>query len=174
MNTAEHISDLQAFSSALQGFVMGVVLMYFGLINITIFGHVYQLTFLPVLAVVLWPRQASYSWSLGFVFLLGLLMDMSSGGVLGVWAFTLLVLFLILGGGLKHVYGFVHVISVYILSLVIVMISLLLLGRLAIGQWVSVFSMIGDSVFCILVFPVAYWFYKLVDGFSGVSKVGGK
>lgn len=170
MRPGETISDLQAFSSALQGFVFGVVLMFFGLMNITIYGHVTQFTFLPVLAVLFWPRQASYTWSLIFVFLLGLLIDLSGGAVLGVWSLSLLVLYMVLGGGLKQDVGLLQAFAVFLLSLVIVMMSFFLLGRLALGQWISPFAFVGDAVLCLFVFPFVFWVHKLMAGLGARSQ----
>lgn len=79
----------RAFHAVL-GLLFGIALVWAA--QLRLFGL--SAVYLPVFALVLWPRYASKSLTIFCVFLLGLYMDLVTGGPAGAWAliYTFLVL----------------------------------------------------------------------------------
>ena len=78
---------------SLQGGAFGIVLLLLANIDVEIIGYSITFLVLPIIAVLLWPRKASMGTSLFLIFLLGLLVDLSSNGPTGLWAFVYLIVF---------------------------------------------------------------------------------
>jgi len=172
----ERTNDLLAFSYALQGLGLGIVLSFFAMLSIDLPGWFFGLTFLPVAAIFCWPEKASYSWSLFAVFVFGLFFDIVSGGPLGVWALSLLVLFIVLGGRAEIRHGLTGHIVGYALCVVFVFVLVLVFGRLSLGHWPQIFGLLINALATIAVFPFLYWLRSMyvtlraVPGLSGLRE----
>ena len=168
----ERTNNLLAFSYALQGLVLGIFLSFFAMLSIDLPGLVFGLTFLPLAAIFYWPEKASYSWSVFAVFVFGLFYDIISAGPLGVWALSLLVLYIVLGERAVRKPGFSEHIVGYALCVVFVFILVSVFGRLSMGHWPQIFGLLINALASIAVFPFLYWvrsIYVMMRGGSGVS-----
>ncbi len=173
MTGEERTNNLLAFSHALQGLALGVVLSFFAMLSMDLPGLVFGLSFLPVAAIFYWPEKASYSWSVFAVFVLGLLYDIVSGGPLGVWTLSLLVLFLVLGGRADIKSGFSGHIVGYALCTVFVFVLVLVFGRLSMGHWPHIAGLLTNVVASIAVFPFLYWVRSLYAMVRSMPEPGG-
>lgn len=169
MSIEEAANPLQAFTKALQGLLFGFILVVFSLITID-FGSVeIGLTFLPLIAIVLWPNRASVSWSLVSMFLLGLFMDIVSGGPIGLWAFSYLVINLVIGENVRLGMGFLQSYWWFFVAIVIAIGLLFVLGGLVLGHWPRWQGLGFDMFGALFVFPIFYWLKTLVSPFSSTS-----
>jgi len=81
---------------AWQGILVLSVLTIIGMLSMNIFGRVVSFSLLPLIGVILWPRGASPKTSIIAMLILGLLLDVLTGGPLGLWALVYLAVFMIL------------------------------------------------------------------------------
>ncbi len=153
----ERTNALLAFSFALQGLVLGVVLIFPSILSVDLPGFYFGLTFLPVAAIFYWPSNASYSWSLLAIFLVGLFYDLASAGPLGVWALSFLVLYIVLGGRAVVRSGLAGHFAGFSLCVICVFLLVVLFGRLALGHWPQIFNLLINGLATIAVFPLIYW-----------------
>ncbi len=168
----ERTNTLLAFSYALQGLGIGIVLIFPALLNIDLPGFYFGLSFLPIAAIFYWPAKASYSWSLLAIFIFGLFYDMVSAGPLGVWALSFLVLYIVMGGGATVKNNFLAHLIGYALCVVFVFILVTIFGRISTGHWPQIYRLLVNFVATIAVFPLLYWVRSLifmVRGGSGIS-----
>jgi len=161
MSEKESANRLQSLSRAFQGFVVGIILIYAALINIDFGGFHVGFVFLPVAAIFLWPRKASHSWSLIFIFMLGFFHDIISAGPLGVWAICYLGLFVLLGGGVSQKIGHSRAYGGFALSVGLVMVLTIILGRIATGHWPGWVGLFVNALSAILLFPLIFWLRNL-------------
>ncbi len=159
----EAANRLQSFSWVLQGLAVGIILIFLALINLDL-GRVHiGFMFLPVIAIFFWPVQASYSWSLISIFLLGLFHDIASDGPLGVWMLSYLLLFIIMGGGIGLRLGFRSSFLAFTLSLIFIVLCLYAIGYVSRGHipdGIGIMLSLGAAV---LLFPLVYWLRTLFE-----------
>lgn len=168
----ESANQLNSISLSLQGFVVGIALIFPALLSLDFLGGHIALGFLPVAAVFLWPRAASYSWSLPCIFLIGLFYGMVSASPLGMWSLALLILYIALGGGIAHKGGLARAIIGFSLCVLLCLIVVLLVGRLSLGQWPRINTLLLNAVASIVAFPIIYWIRSLTLAFRGVETPG--
>ena len=176
MSQKESKNQIQSISLALQGLLLGVLLIYPALLSLSIFGVRFGFVFLPVVAIYYWPRQASYSWSLICVFSLGLLYDLISAGPFGVWTLSLLALYLVLSTGESIKTGLMRGVLGYTLCVAFIFALVSIIGRVFVGHWPILSALFLNAVTSIAVFPLLYWLRsiaKIVRGSSEVSGVRG-
>lgn len=166
MTDTGSFSQLQTVSVALQGLLMGVILVVLSTINFHLLGIKFGLSFLPIAALLFWPKNASWNWSLLFVFVIGLLQATFSFTPLGLWAFCYLLLFIVMGSELSVGKTLSSAIGAYIGCVLFVAIILYFLGRLVIGEWPAIMPLTADAIASILVFPVVFWFRNLIRAFG--------
>ena len=166
MSTVEAANTLQAFTKALQGMVLGMILAYAGLLVIDTGAVKFGFVFLPLISIVLWPTRASRSWSMVGVFFIGLFYDLISGGPLGLWALCYLVLFFIIGESIRSGLGFLKSFWWYIFSIGITIGLLFVFGRLFLGIWPRWQELVTDAFASVLVFPLVFWARSFVRAFS--------
>ena len=159
MNNQDGRSPLQAISLALQGFAIGLVLIFLSLTTLTLFGTTLRCTFLPLAAVFLWPAQASRSWSLVLVFVLGGLYDMLGGGALGIWTLGFLIYFMSIDGGIRSKLTGGQAFVGFFLSLLFVGVLVMALARLSMGQWPDLSGLSLGAFVSLLAFPLIFWGY---------------
>lgn len=153
---------LQSFSNGLQGFGAGIILVLLSLLGIQIGGAYYGLSFIPVAAILFWPTKASRSWSLIFIFLVGLLQDLMSYGPIGMRAFTYLSVFIIIGEGFKGAKNFTSWLSGFMFVVFLAVTVIIVLGRLVFGEWPYWIPILCDTIASLFIFPLIYWVYTLI------------
>lgn len=163
MTDREGVSRLQSISHALQGAGFTLVLVIFSTLSLQIGIFQFGLSFIPVAGLLFWPEKASKTWSLGCIFLLGLLQDGLSFGPLGLYALCYLALFMTVGGGLKERFGLLSAVSAFILAAGFVAVELLVFGKLFLGYWPVWSGLVFDVIASTITFPVIYWLLTLRD-----------
>lgn len=89
-------SDMKSRSYAVQGALFTLSLIPLALIDLHIFSTTLSFIFVPLIGIYLWPRGAATSLSYILIFLCGLIMDLASGGPIGIWPLLYLLTFGIL------------------------------------------------------------------------------
>ena len=164
MSEREDVNNLHSFTQAIQGLLLGVLLAYLALINFD-FGHMHiSLMFLPIAAIFLWPQKASKTWSLVFVFILGLFFDTLTSGPIGVWGLSYLLLFTILDGGIGQKIGGFLAFASFALTLFVVYGFVLVSGRFALSHWPDAGSLAINALASLCVFPIIYGIAMLFSG----------
>lgn len=171
MSQNESANQIQSISLALQGLLLGFLLIYPALQGINIFGLQLGFIFLPIVAVYYWPDQASYSWSLICVFLLGLTYDLISAGPIGLWSLSFLILYLVLSASERVNDGVLRGTFAYALCLALVLVLLLVLGRVAVGRLPQFGVLFMNAVASIAVFPFLYWLRSLARAVRGTPDI---
>lgn len=166
MKDTSSLSQMQTISIALQGFAAGTVLVILSTISFQISGFSFGLSFIPIVALMYWPKKASKSWSIVFVFILGLLQAIIGFSPLGLWAFCYLTLFLILGGEITFSNRLSAAWGSFLVCILFVAIILYFVGQLILGQWPPLTPLITDSIASILVFPLLFWARNLASAFG--------
>ena len=166
MTDTSSLSQLQTISIALQGLAVGSVLVLLSAISFEIFGLSFGLTFIPIVALMYWPQKASRSWSILFVFLLGLLQAIVSFTPLGLWAFCYLVLFIILGGEITFSKKLSAAWGSFFVLIIFIGVILYIVGRMILGQWPPLVPLVTDATASFVVFPLIFWARNLASVFA--------
>ena len=157
MSDESSLNQLQTVSLALRGLAGGVFLVFLSTINFHIYGLSLGLTFIPIFTLMYWPMQASKSWSMFFIFLLGLLQSTISFSPLGLWSLSYLALFTVLGREVKFSDRLFSTWASFFGCVLFVCVILYFVGRLQLGQWPLLSSLATDAIASILVFPLLFW-----------------
>ena len=169
MTPKESVSQTQSISLSFQGAVIGIALVFIALLSMDLGKMHFGFSFVPVVVIYYWPRAASYSWSLLFMFLLGLFYDMASANTLGMWALAFLILFMVLDETPKGISGLGRAVVEYALSVMFCLVIVLLLGWLSIGKLPQISTLLGNAVASIVIFPIFYWVRSLFVTIRGPS-----
>ncbi|MBL4870946.1 MAG: hypothetical protein JKX72_08330 [Robiginitomaculum sp.] len=140
---------------------MGIVFVVIAMINLDLGFINIGFSLIPVTVIYLWPTRASYSWSLLFIFMLGIVNDMTSHGPLGIWSICYLLLFIIMEGGLNPKASFRNAILGFFLSLVFVVLLAYIIGYLSLGHPPRMMGFVGSIFVALLYFPVFFWIRNL-------------
>ena len=170
MKDSSSLSQLQTTSIALQGLAAGIILVFLSTINFQIFGLSFGLAYIPIIALMYWPKKASRSWSMIFVFIIGVLQSSISFSPPGLWAFCYLLLFIVLGGEITFSDRLSAAWGSFIICVLIVGVVLYFVGRLYLGQWPNLLPMTTDSIASILVFPLIFWARNLTSALRPESE----
>jgi len=155
-------STLQTISLAVQGFGVGLLLVLLSQQGVAVGGLHFGFTFVPVAALLFWPKHASKAWSTIFVFLLGLFHDATSFGPTGLWAFCYVSIFTLLRTEFSNLSRLARAYGAYFTYLSLMLIPLFVLGRLILGSWPPWIPVGADLLVSLSVFPVIYWFRSLL------------
>ncbi len=169
----EAANPLNSISLSLQGFIVGIFLIFPAFLSMDVFGMHLGFNFLPVAAVFYWPRAASYSWSLLGVFLFGFLYDLASASPIGMWTLAFLILFIVLDGGSTLKGGLGRNMLGYGLSVFLCLVIIFLVGRFSIGQWPHFNGLMANAIASIAVFPLFYWVRILLRALTGQVEPSG-
>ncbi len=134
----------------------GLLLSVLALLTVQIGSTHLSLQFLPLAAVVLWPRSLSPTLSYLAMFIIGLFADILSGNPLGLSSLILMICYFELNdydwkGKSLGGYWFVFIATVGLASL-----CLIILARLFLGIWVPIVPLLYNNLFVIAVFPIVY------------------
>ena len=164
MNTETGSNTLTALSIALQAAGFGSIGILLSLLNLNVIGQSANFIFLPLAILFYWPRGSSYVSSLWTIFFLGLLHDLASGGPLGLWTLTLVILFIIIDPTVRHArYSFASqwiVFSLLILSGAFVS---SVLSFMSLRVWPQFGTSLLNVGLVIAVFPGLHALHKLVS-----------
>ncbi len=161
MTDQKTVSQTQSFSLALQGFLAGIIIVFLSLLSLDLGILHFGFSFLPVFIIYFWPCAASYTWSLFFIFLLGMYYDIASANPLGIWTLTFLILFMTLDGVPKSKSGLGITIIEFSLCVMFSAIVAFLFGWLSLGRPPQIVTLFGNAVASIVVFPIFYWLRSL-------------
>ena len=161
MTSAESGNQLQSISLAFQGFVVGLILVVFSMISLQVANVQFGLSFLPVAAFLFWPDRASYTWSLFFIFLIGMFHDFVSFGPLGLRTICYLLLFIAMGGGLRMKLNLGAALGGFTLGIGFILTVIMMIGRLFMGYWPSWTNLMTDGLASVMVFPIIFWLLSL-------------
>ncbi|NNC36843.1 MAG: hypothetical protein EX271_07640 [Acidimicrobiales bacterium] len=170
MTDSGSLSQLQTISIALQALAAGIILVLFSNISFHTFGYGFGLSFIPIFALMYWPKNASRSWSLFFVFLMGVLQAAMSFTPLGLLAFCYLILFVVLGGEMTFSNRLAPAWGSYITCILFIGTLMYFVGSLVIGQWPNLIPIFTDAVASTIVFPMLFWLRKLISDFGPESE----
>ncbi|MEE9272655.1 MAG: hypothetical protein V3U57_05250 [Robiginitomaculum sp.] len=170
MSKPEQTNALQTLSRAIQGFIFCLVLIFFSLSSVEIFGQYFRLAFLPFAGLFLWPLQASKRWSLVFVFILGVLYDIFSGGPMGIWALSFLIYFIAVNEGIRGIkdkLGWLQALGLFFVTLIFLGAIAAVLNRVSLGIWPSRIIIVNTVVVTLIAFPLIYWIRNLLSFIGG-------
>ena len=157
------LSEIETISIALRGLLAGTILVIFSSISFHVFGYSFGLSFIPIFVLMYWPLKASRSWSLFFVFLIGLLQSAVGFAPLGLWAFCYLTLFIIMGGEITFSERLIPAWGAFFVCILFVGVILFFIGRLLLAKWPPLMPLATDAMASFLVFPLIFWFRKLTS-----------
>jgi len=169
MTPKKSVSQIQSISLSFQGAVFGMVLVFIALLSMDLGKLHFGFSFVPVAVIYYWPREASYTWSLLFIFLLGLFYDMSSASSLGMWTLAFIIIFLVLDGAPKGRSGLGRALVEYALSVMFCFVIVFLLGWLSLGRLPQVSILLGNAFASIVIFPIFYWLRSMFVNILGPS-----
>ncbi len=147
----------KAQSLALQGWLFSGVLALLSMISIRLGPIEAAMTCMPLIAIFLWPREASFSLSAVMIFALGLGIDILSGGPPGLWALIYMSLYGILRPDLRvgdHNWRQMWLrFSGWVITAILIAV---VLGAVAIDGATAYWPLLMQGVAALLVFPVVY------------------
>jgi cell shape-determining protein MreD len=140
-----------------QAIILSVILTFLGLINVTFFGWNISLSWLPLMAVALWPRAATPIYSIVALFLLGLLQDSGSFGVPGQWPLIYLLCYAFIRPferlkSLNFLSGFL----LWLLSAGIAFVVISFSGRIIYAEWPNWIILSRLALTTTLLFPLVW------------------
>jgi len=159
------MNALSSSSVASRGHIWQAVLTAFilsllGIISFSAFGYQVSLQWLPLLAIALWPRNATPIVSVIAILLLGLFQDWLGYGVPGQWAFVYLLLFIIIRPfeRLKPLH-FGQASMLWLMSSIFTAVTLTLTGRLIYGVWPDFARLLAPAFTATVLFPI-FWILR--------------
>ena len=96
MAFAQSVNPLRSSTLALQGLAFVCVLILFSQVDVRFGTLTFPFVSVPVIAVFIWPRGSDSAMSAFFVLIAGLLLDLLSGGITGLWAMFFLLTFIVI------------------------------------------------------------------------------
>lgn len=176
MNDLEAVNQLQSFSLALQGLLAAIIAILLAQSSVQIGDVLIGFYFLPALVIVFWPARASYSWTIFFWFLLGLLHDVISNGPFGVWSLSYLLAYIVLGGGVPVKSRFSAAFLRFIICIsVMTIVSFLAADIVSGAAFPNIAGVLSSLAFVTVLFPIVYFSLILlgVRQPSLIAKKGG-
>ena len=168
----ESVSQAQAIIYAIQGSMLLLVFVVLSLLDIRVFDIWVGFSFLPLIGIYFWPTMASKSWSFVFLFIAGLLRDIGSDGVLGMWAVLYVFLYLIMGSGISRSIKLNQAFYGFVVFTIVAILGLLFIGRLALGVWPPLLGLTLEAGIAIVLFPFLFWLRRLYLRISFDIQVG--
>lgn len=170
MSRADRSNALSTLSVAIQAAALGLICVLISLLSFDLGGFKASFMFLPLTVLFYWPRRSAYASSLWTAGLIGLMQDLMSGGPLGLWTLTFVILFILIDPTVRRVrYGFL---SQWILFGCLIgagVISVFILGAITLGQWPSVGALMLNALVGVMTFPLLFIAHGLFHQLSGDS-----
>lgn len=159
----DNANIFKARGFAVQGAAFGVFLLVFALITFRLGRFEVALTFIPLVAVYLWPRHAATGLSSALIFLLGMAVDILSGGPVGLWAFIYLALYGVFRPDLRgRDKGLGSMWGVFCFWVAGAMIITLILGAIFVSGRTGTGALALQAIVALILFPVLYVLNKTV------------
>ena len=162
-------NTLQAVSFVVQGALLAFILVFVSLVPVHIGSVDFRLTFLPLIAVVIWPDKASYTWSVICLFCIGLLRDVIGFGPSGVWALTYLIVFVIFFGESDTKKGGAEYWVMFLIACALAFVIVSAIGSIVLGVWPQWSALLIDAIISIVAFPFVYILVKTIGRIFGLS-----
>lgn len=144
-------------SLSIQGGAFGIVLAVISMVSVRIGPIEAALTLVPLITIFMWPRGSSSGLSSLFIFAIGLLVDISSGGPAGLWAFIYLTLYGVLRPNLRAGESSLALLwPQFLVWLAAAFVLALIIGRLFIDGRTSVSALASQIGLAALLFPLVY------------------
>lgn len=142
---------------SLQGGAFSLTLAFLSSLSIRLGPIEAGLTFVPMIAIFLWPRGSSSGLSCIFIFLTGMIVDIVSAGPLGLSAIIYLALYGLLQpdqrsgqSQLKHLW------PQFLVWVVAAFCAVLVAGQLFISGRTAWWPLFMQSLFAVLAFPMIF------------------
>lgn len=161
----EAVNPAKSGAYALRGFLFGLLLVVLSLLSVRL-GRYFsaEFTLIPLAAIFLWPRHASLPSSPIYIFSIGLLVDITSGGPLGLWALTYLIMFGAFRPDLQaHDAGLWSTWMRFGLWLLLSHAIILVLAVLFVDGRTAFLPMISQIIMAALLFPIVFYLYLGVE-----------
>lgn len=158
---------LKARGYALQGGAFGFVLLVLALLSLRVGPIDVALTFVPLAGIFMWPQNAAIVMSVCLIFLLGLGLDILSGGPVGLWAFLYLALFGIFRPDLRPMYtGLYPAFLTYLVWIATTLLAIVFVATVFIPGKTLWIALILQAIMALVLFPPIYFtnqfIYKLL------------
>lgn len=170
MSRADSSNALSTLSIALQAAALGLICVFISLLSFELAGVKASFMFLPLTIIFYWPRRSSYAssvWTAGFI---GLMQDLFSGGPLGLWALTFIILFIIIDPTVRRTrFGFFSQWLLFCCLIGAGAVSVFVLGAITLGQWPNMGALLVNALVGVSMFPILYIAHGLFHQLSGDS-----
>ena len=161
-------NSLQTASIALQTLALGVMLVCFSLMHISVAGRTIGFEFIPLSLLFFWPRNSRFGPAIWAVLAIGLLQDLVSGGPLGLWTLTYTLLFVVIDPTVRRSRGGLwSQWSVFAILIATGATLIGLLGGLSLGEAPGLGALCTDAVATAALFPVLFGLRKFFYQISG-------
>jgi len=152
----------KAHGHALMAGGAGFVLVILSTLSLRMGRFETSFIYIPLVAVIMWPRQASRVMTSVMLFLMGMLLDILSAGPVGLWAMIYMISYAIIRPDLRSVNkGLMHEWGRFCLTLGLVNIIIACLTFFITGPtaWLP---LILQSSTALIVFPLIYAIWKFL------------
>ena len=140
-----------------KGVLLLLILTILSVLSVNIFGRKVSLVFLPLIAVLLWPRIDSSIVSIVFILLFGLLLDLLSAGPLGLWSLIFLSVFVLIRPHRRlKAQTFITAFRLWLGVLAFAFVAAYLLGWFAMSSRPDFWALLYQALAAIVLFPVVY------------------
>lgn len=152
-------SSTQSVSSGgtWKGALLLLVLTALSVLSVDVFGRNISFLFLPLIAVFLWPHVETPIYSIVFILLFGLLLDILSAGPLGLWALIFLSVFALFRPHKRlKTLTFTSAYQIWFAVLLFACVTAYLLGWFAISRQPDIWALLYQAAAAAILFPFVY------------------
>lgn len=168
MMTGARISRTQAYTFALQGFALGMFLVFVAAIDFDFPGLVISALYVPAAAIYLWPYRADYGMSVVCALCIGLFQDIATQQPLGIFALSYTLLYALTNPAQqlmpKTKRANVAIFALWIAALISLT---FVLGYLTRGHAPNILSLLVSGLISILMFCGLIWIRDYRTAFTG-------
>lgn len=153
-------------STTLQGVGIGIVFVCLALLSFDLGYFRLDLTFLPIIVVFLWPRREGRYLDIWGVMLIGLALDLLTGGPIGLFALTLMIMSFVVRPSLSELstnwgYRWIAFLPFLLASGVLIFV----LARLSLGAWPPIAPLVNQLFWTFVLFPFVIGVRSLTQSF---------
>lgn len=140
-----------------RGIILMLLLTLISTLSVNIAGRSIAFIFLPLIGICLWPRTESSILSIIAILIFGLLLDLLSGGPLGLWALIFLTVFAVFRPHQRlKPHSFKTAFLLWFAILGFGLVSLYFLGWFAIRNKPELTVLLYQALLAIVFFPAIY------------------
>ncbi len=161
----ETITASKARAFSIQAGLVLLVAVLLSVTNVNLFGYTLSFLFMPLIAVYLWPKEADLFLTYLLIFISGILLDILSGGAIGLWAIIFLLGFMTTrpdqrGPELSLAEWWLN-----FTMWMLVMVSVFFVLSLVVDDQIALFPLALMLVINIVIFPGFYYARRLVRAY---------